>query len=89
MYQRQSSSRDSGISMVWDPQSLNIMTAHEPAVVIISRFWHLHGVGPSVYEHHAEQTSGLIFEFGTVENERHCSDRKDRMTMQNSKRRKT
>ncbi|KAH3815726.1 hypothetical protein DPMN_144257 [Dreissena polymorpha] len=52
MNQYQSSSQDSGISMMWDPQYMNIMTANEPAAVIISRFWHFHGVGPSVYEHH-------------------------------------
>ncbi|KAH3815727.1 hypothetical protein DPMN_144258 [Dreissena polymorpha] len=52
MNQKQSSSRDSGVSLVWDPQSMNIMIAHELAAVIISRFWYLYGVRPSVYEHH-------------------------------------
>ncbi|KAH3894414.1 hypothetical protein DPMN_018571 [Dreissena polymorpha] len=35
MKQQQSSSQDSGISKVHDPQSMNIITAHEPAAVII------------------------------------------------------
>ncbi|KAH3708260.1 hypothetical protein DPMN_067707 [Dreissena polymorpha] len=52
MIQQQASSRDSGISIVWDPQALNIMTSHEPASVIISRFCHIYRAGFSVYEHH-------------------------------------
>ncbi|KAH3803933.1 hypothetical protein DPMN_132205 [Dreissena polymorpha] len=52
MYQRKSSTQDYGISMVWNPQSMNIMTAHVPAAIIISRFLHLHDVGLPVYEHH-------------------------------------
>ncbi|KAH3897695.1 hypothetical protein DPMN_021889 [Dreissena polymorpha] len=31
----------SDMSMVRNPQSMNIITAHEPAVVIISRFWYI------------------------------------------------
>ncbi|KAH3802417.1 hypothetical protein DPMN_156093 [Dreissena polymorpha] len=52
MNQKQSSSRDVGISMEWDTQSMNNITAHKPAAVIILRFWHLHELGPSIYEHH-------------------------------------
>ncbi|KAH3802420.1 hypothetical protein DPMN_156096 [Dreissena polymorpha] len=52
MNQRQSSSRDLGISMVWDTQSMNIMAAHEKVAVITLRVWHLHGEGPSVYEYY-------------------------------------
>ncbi|KAH3708264.1 hypothetical protein DPMN_067711 [Dreissena polymorpha] len=52
MNQRQSSSRDFGISMVWDTQSMNTMAAHEQMAVTVLRFWHLHGEGPSVYEYY-------------------------------------
>ncbi|KAH3780875.1 hypothetical protein DPMN_158700 [Dreissena polymorpha] len=48
----------SDMSMVWNPQSMNIITAHEPAAVIISRFWYIHGTGPLVCTDLAEQTSG-------------------------------
>ncbi|KAH3803932.1 hypothetical protein DPMN_132204 [Dreissena polymorpha] len=45
--------------MVWDSQFMNITTAHVTAAAIISRVWHFHGVGPSVYEHHDSScTSG-------------------------------
>ncbi|KAH3754404.1 hypothetical protein DPMN_189072 [Dreissena polymorpha] len=44
--------------MVWNPPSLNIITAHEPVALIISRFWYIHGAGPSVCKDHAERTSG-------------------------------
>ncbi|KAH3802419.1 hypothetical protein DPMN_156095 [Dreissena polymorpha] len=56
MNQRQSSSLYSGISMVWDPQSMKIMTVHEPAAVIVSRCWHLHELRPLSYEHHDDST---------------------------------
>ncbi|XP_052260549.1 uncharacterized protein LOC127864689 [Dreissena polymorpha] len=60
LHQQQSSSRVTGISMVWNPPSMNIITAHEPVAVIISRFWYIHGAGPSVCKDHAERTSDAI-----------------------------
>ncbi|KAH3895503.1 hypothetical protein DPMN_019668 [Dreissena polymorpha] len=60
LHQQQSSSRVTGISMVWNPPSLNIITAHEPVAVIISRFWYIHGAGPSVCKDHAERTSDAV-----------------------------
>ncbi|KAH3874088.1 hypothetical protein DPMN_037329 [Dreissena polymorpha] len=40
--------------------SMNIITAHEPAAVIISRFWYIQCTGPLVCTDLAEQTSDAL-----------------------------
>ncbi|KAH3878803.1 hypothetical protein DPMN_002703 [Dreissena polymorpha] len=57
------------MSMVWNPQSMNIITAHEPAAVIISRFWYIQRTGPLVCTDLAEQTSDAICGNQTIQTE--------------------
>ncbi|KAH3703907.1 hypothetical protein DPMN_078959 [Dreissena polymorpha] len=57
------------MSMVWNSQSMNIITAHEPAAVIISRFWYIHGTGPLVCTDLAERISDAIGGNQTIQSE--------------------